>query len=131
MPFGIAVAALQEIMPNSMRGQTTAVYSLVIILLGLGVAPTAVALVTDFGFSDDKALRYSLLIVTSAALVFSSMLLSEGLRPYRESLVNLQTGSPTYQRYLPLPWNSDEHTYPPFELRHDVHGLPAADQRPR
>ncbi|QYY84578.1 hypothetical protein J0G10_14380 [Pseudomonas germanica] len=90
MPFGIAVAAVQEIMPNSMRGQTTAVYSLVISLLGLGVAPTPVALVTDFGFSDDKALRYSLLIVTSAALVFSSMLLSKGLRPYRESLVNLQ-----------------------------------------
>ncbi|MEN0106496.1 MAG: MFS transporter [Pseudomonas sp.] len=94
MPFGVAVAALQEIVPNSMRGQTIAVYSLVISLLGLGIAPTAVALVTDYGFADDKALRYSLLIVTSTALLLAAVLLGKGLRPYRESLVRLQRWTP-------------------------------------
>ena len=57
MPFGVAPAAIQEIMPNSMRGQASAIYLFVITLIGLGVGPTAVALVTDFVFADDAALR--------------------------------------------------------------------------
>ncbi|HLD68720.1 MAG TPA: MFS transporter, partial [Pseudomonas sp.] len=55
-----------------------------------GVGPTAVALVTDYGFGDDQALRYSLLIVSGLALFSSVLLLSKGLKPYRESVVRLQ-----------------------------------------
>ena len=69
MPFGVGPAAIQEIMPNSMRGQASAVYLFVITMVGLGIGPTAVALCTDFVFGDDNALRYSLLIVTGIALV--------------------------------------------------------------
>ena len=68
MPFGVAPAAIQEIMPNAMRGQASAIYLFVITLIGLGLGPTAVALVTDFVFADDQALRYSLLIVTVLAV---------------------------------------------------------------
>lgn len=71
MPFGVAPAAIQEIMPNSMRGQASAIYLFVITLIGLGIGPTAVALVTDFVFADDAALRYSLLIVTTLAVLMS------------------------------------------------------------
>lgn len=90
MPFGVAPAAIQEIMPNSMRGQASAIYLFVITLIGLGIGPTAVALVTDYGFGDDQALRYSLLIVSGLALFSSVLLLSKGLKPYRESVVRLQ-----------------------------------------
>ena len=90
MPFGVAPAAIQEIMPNSMRGQASAIYLFVITLIGLGIGPTAVALVTDYGFGDDQALRYSLLIVTALAVFSSILLLSQGLKPYRESVVRLQ-----------------------------------------
>jgi MFS family permease len=90
MPFGVAPAAIQEIMPNSMRGQASAIYLFVITLIGLGVGPTAVALVTDYVFADDNALRYSLLIVTALAVFSSIVLLSIGLKPYRESVVRLQ-----------------------------------------
>jgi MFS family permease len=90
MPFGVAPAAIQEIMPNSMRGQASAIYLFVITLIGLGIGPTAVALVTDYGFGDDMALRYSLLIVTSIAVFSSIVLLSMSLKPYRESVVRLQ-----------------------------------------
>lgn len=86
MPFGVAAAALQEIMPNSMRGQSIALYSLIANLLGLGVGPTAVAFFTDYVFGDDLALRYSLLIVTSVALVFSVIVLGRGLKHYRASM---------------------------------------------
>lgn len=90
MPFGVAPAAIQEIMPNSMRGQASAIYLFVITLIGLGLGPTAVALVTDFVFADDNALRYSLLIVTGLAVCSSIVLLWKGLHPYRESLQRLQ-----------------------------------------
>ena len=90
MPFGVAPAAIQEIMPNSMRGQASAIYLFVITLFGLGLGPTAVALVTDYVFADDNALRYSLLIVTTLAVLGSVLLLWRGLHPYRESLQRLQ-----------------------------------------
>lgn len=90
MPFGVAPAAIQEIMPNSMRGQASAIYLFVITLFGLGLGPTAVALVTDYVFADDNALRYSLLIVTTLAVLSSVVLLWRGLHPYRESLQRLQ-----------------------------------------
>lgn len=93
MPFGVAPAAIQEIMPNSMRGQASALYLFVITLIGLGLGPTAVALVTDFVFADDNALRYSLLIVTGIAVSASVVLLWRGLHPYRESLQRLQQWS--------------------------------------
>ncbi|HBZ95825.1 MAG TPA: MFS transporter [Pseudomonas sp.] len=90
MPFGVAPAAIQEIMPNSMRGQASAIYLFVITLFGLGVGPTAVALVTDFVFADDAALRYSLLIVTTLAVLTSVILLAKSLKPYRESVTRLE-----------------------------------------
>nr|WP_251701949.1 MFS transporter [Pseudomonas boanensis] len=90
MPFGVAPAAIQEIMPNSMRGQASAIYLFIITLIGLGLGPTAVALFTDYVFGDDAALRYSLLIVTSVAVISSVALLWAGLKPYRESLQRLQ-----------------------------------------
>ena len=93
MPFGVAPAAIQEIMPNSMRGQASAIYLFVITLFGLGLGPTAVALVTDYVFADDNALRYSLLIVTTLAVFGSVLLLWRGLSPYRESLQRLQQWS--------------------------------------
>lgn len=94
MPFGVAPAAIQEIMPNSMRGQASAIYLFVITLIGLGLGPTAVALVTDFVFASDQALRYSLLIVTALAVVSSIILLWMGLKPYRDSLQRLQQWAP-------------------------------------
>nr|WP_298144934.1 MFS transporter [uncultured Pseudomonas sp.] len=103
MPFGVAPAAIQEIMPNSMRGQASAIYLFVITLIGLGIGPTAVALVTDYVFADDQALRYSLLIVSSLAVFSSIVLLSMSLKPYRDSVARLQqwAASPASHRAAP------------------------------
>jgi hypothetical protein len=38
MPFGVAPAAIQEIMPNAMRGQASAIYLFVVTLFGLASA---------------------------------------------------------------------------------------------
>ena len=96
MPFGVAPAAIQEIMPNPMRGQASAMYLFVVTIIGLGVGPTAVALLTDYVFQDDKALRYSLLIISVVATVSALILLSASLRPYRDSVARVQQwGAPS------------------------------------
>jgi spore maturation protein SpmA len=91
MPFGLAPAAIQEIVPNSMCGQMSALYLFVVNLPGLGLGPTAVALVNDYVFRDDQAVRYSLLIVTTVAELAAIVFLWLGLRPYRASLERLHT----------------------------------------
>ena len=86
MPFGAAPAAIQEIMPSEMRGQASAVYLFIVNLIGLGLGPTAIALVTDYVFHDDQALRWSILIVGSLACLSAAAILFSGLRSYRETL---------------------------------------------
>ena len=91
MPFGCAPAAIQEMMPNPMRAQASALYLFVVNLIGLGIGPTAVAMMTDYVFGDDMAIRYSLLWVGLIAHLGSGVLLWLGLRRFRDSLDRLKT----------------------------------------
>ncbi|MFC4249870.1 spinster family MFS transporter [Sinimarinibacterium flocculans] len=92
MPFGAAPAALQEIVPNRMRGQTTAVYLFMTNMIGLGIGPTAIAVFTDYVFSDDSMLRWSMLIVASISLTGSMAILLSGMKPYRAMHARLHAG---------------------------------------
>lgn len=83
IPFGLAPAAIQEIVPNAMRGQTSAIYLFSVNIIGLGLGPTAVALVTDYVFRDDMALRYSLVWVVTLMSMLAVALLWRSLSPYR------------------------------------------------
>jgi len=85
-PFGVAPAAIQQMMPNAMRGQASAIYLFVINLIGLGMGPTAVALTTDYILRNDNAVNYSLLVVATAAHLLAGALLWAGLKPYLRSL---------------------------------------------
>ena len=88
-PFGVAPAAIQRMMPNAVRAQATALYLFVINLIGLGLGPTAVALVTDRVFRDKGAVDRSLLLVGLAADAAAVVLLWLGLGPYQRSLDTL------------------------------------------
>ncbi|HSB08440.1 MAG TPA: MFS transporter [Blastocatellia bacterium] len=89
-PFGVAPAAIQQMMPNAMRGQASAVYLFVINLIGLGLGPSAVAAATDFVFQDDQDVRYSLLSVATFAHLASAVLLWAGFKPFLASLDRLK-----------------------------------------
>ncbi|MGB0034124.1 MAG: MFS transporter [Candidatus Acidiferrales bacterium] len=89
-PVGIAAAAIQEVVPNVMRGQASAVYLFVINLIGLGLGPTAVAMMTDFVFHNDNAINYSLVVVGTIAHLGAAMLLWIGLKPFLRSLDRLK-----------------------------------------
>jgi len=57
---GAAPSAIGAVTPNEMRGQVSALYLLVINLLGIGLGPTVPALMTDFVFGDEAMLGQSL-----------------------------------------------------------------------
>jgi MFS family permease len=82
---GVAGAALQLITPNELRGQMTAVYFFIANLIGLGLGPTAVALVTDFWFGDPLALGLSIAVLAATAGPLSALVLATGLVHYRAS----------------------------------------------
>jgi MFS family permease len=89
-PFGIAPSAIQQMMPPNMRGQASAVYLFILNLIGLGVGPTAVALFTHNVFHRDEALRYSMVIVFTAASLISAVLLGACTKTFLTSLGRLQ-----------------------------------------
>jgi MFS family permease len=82
---GVAGAALQLITPNELRGQMTAVYFFIANLIGLGLGPTAVALITDYVIGDPLALGLSIATLAAVAGPLSAMVLGTGLRHYRQS----------------------------------------------
>lgn len=82
MLFGCAAAAIQQIMPNQMRGQASALYLFINNLIGLGLGPTVIALVTDRVFGSDKTINYSLVLVGAATLILSAILLRFAFKPY-------------------------------------------------
>lgn len=87
---GVAGAALQLFTPNELRGQMTAVYFFIANLVGLGLGPTAVALITDVVFADQQAIGASIAWLALTAGPLSVVLLATGLRHYRESVAGLQ-----------------------------------------
>jgi MFS family permease len=86
MPFGLAPAAIQQLLPNAMRGQASAIYLFVINLIGLGLGPTIVAVLTEDVFQDKKAVHLSLLVAGVSAHLCAAILLWRGLKYYRRSL---------------------------------------------
>ncbi|MEQ8485143.1 MAG: MFS transporter [Pseudomonadales bacterium] len=86
---GVAGAALQLITPNELRGQMTAVYFFIANLVGLGLGPTAVALITDFVLVDPLALGASIGLLAVVAGPVSVVVLATGLPFYRRSAERL------------------------------------------
>jgi MFS family permease len=97
-PFGVAPAAIQQMMPNTMRAQATAVYLFVINLIGIGLGPTVVATLTEDVFRDQKAVHLSLLVVGVLTFASAAILLWIGLKPYRGSLEYLKSWSAADER---------------------------------
>ncbi|WP_293377645.1 MFS transporter [Phenylobacterium sp. SCN 70-31] len=89
---GVAGAGLQMITPSRLRARVVAVYFLVANLVGLGMGPTAMALVTDLVFGRDDALRYGIAIVTAVALPISAVILSLGLKAFARAAEQAEGG---------------------------------------
>lgn len=95
-----APASIQDIVPNSMRGQAVAVYLLLGGLLGIGLGPTSIALVNDYLYAGEPhALRYALVTVTLPAAVLGLWMSWSGLACYArtcDALKTLQAGTDSH-----------------------------------
>jgi MFS family permease len=67
MPTTVATASLMQVAPNDMRAMVSALFYFVISMIGLGLGPTSVAMLTDYYFRDESMLRYSITIVAFVA----------------------------------------------------------------
>ena len=83
-PYACAGTAIQLITPNRARAQLTAVYITITTLVGLGLGPLVVGIMTDYVFRDPADIRYSLAIVVAFPAPVLFVLLSCARRPFRE-----------------------------------------------
>ncbi len=86
---GTGTAVVQEVTPPLMRAQASAFFLFIVNIIGLGMGPSIVALVTQYVFADDQAVGYSLALVSSVALSLAAILIASSMQPYRESLAKI------------------------------------------
>jgi len=87
--FGAAVAALQLITPNEMRGQVSAVYLFMINLIGIGLGPFLTGWVTDALFADEAAVGFSIALVAGISAPIAALILWSGLSDYRQRRIQM------------------------------------------
>ena len=80
MPYGGAAAAFQEITPNRMRGQVSAIYLFWLNLAGIGLGPTLVAALSQNVFGGDLGISRAMAtdVLVAAPLSAIAILLSRG-----------------------------------------------------
>jgi len=83
---GVVLTAIQDVTPNRLRGQVTALTLLAVNLIGLGLGSSVIAGITDFGFRDEGALRYAISITGALVLPVMVLILLQGMARYREAL---------------------------------------------
>ena len=89
MPFGGAAAAIQEITPNQMRGQVSAIYLFGLSFIGMGIGPTLIAAITDHVYGNDAALGQSLATAFVLAAPAAALVLWLARAPYRAALARI------------------------------------------
>jgi len=83
LPMGTAVAALQLIFPNQLRGQVSALYLFILNLGGLTLGPLLPGVFNDYLFKNEKMIGASVAITIAGAAVLMLVLFAATLRPYR------------------------------------------------
>jgi MFS family permease len=78
-------AALQVIVPNEMRGQITALFLFCFTMIGLGIAPTLVAALTQYVFGEESMLRYSIFSIHVLFGPLATFIFWYGLKAYGQA----------------------------------------------
>jgi MFS family permease len=95
-PVALISAALQIVTPNQMRGQIAALFGFLASLLGLGLGPTFVAVITDYVFHNEHAVGYSIATANLIITPIVAAILWWGLAPFRESLARSEAWQRTH-----------------------------------
>ena len=78
--------AVNQVTPNQMRAQVSAVYLFTINLIGQGVGPWAVGAISTHIIQDPSKIRYALISVVLSAGIVAAILAWFARKPYRERL---------------------------------------------
>ncbi|MBT8079398.1 MAG: MFS transporter [Gammaproteobacteria bacterium] len=81
-----SIAALNELAPNQMRAQLSALFLFVINLIGLGLGATLVALCSDYVFTGDTGIRYSLAVTTPVGYLLSAVFFRRAFAHFERSM---------------------------------------------
>lgn len=87
MCFGCSTPSMAMIAPPEMRSQLVTVYLLAGNLVGLGLSPVLVPLITDYVFGDPQALRYSLTIVCGVLIGCALIMLILSRQAFRDRVL--------------------------------------------
>ena len=82
-PFGAASAALQMVTPNRFRARTSAIYLLVINLLGIGLGSSAASFVSDVVLQDEQRIGDGVTAVAAVAAPLAAWLIHRARPAYR------------------------------------------------
>lgn len=91
LPWGAAPAAIAALVPARMRAQGVALFVFVLSVFSGFIGPWSVATITDNVFHSKAAIPYSLAIVNVVGMTLAIVLLSAGLRSYREAIAISET----------------------------------------
>jgi MFS family permease len=84
--IGVGIAAFTQVSPNEYRGQVLSMYIFVLIVLGAGVGPFAVAVFTEHLFQDPLAVGKSIALLAGMIGVAVVTVFYSSLRPYRKMM---------------------------------------------
>lgn len=87
------LSAMQIVTPNEMRAQVNALYLMTLSVVGQGLGPTVVALMTDFLFQSDADLRYAMVTAAAIAEPIGIALIWMTLKPYGRAYREVATAS--------------------------------------
>ena len=91
LPNGVGLAAIVLVTPSRMRAQMVALYLLLDSLVGFGLGPTAVAVLTDFVFHDETRVGLALAIVIAVIMPISFVLYRSARVGYRALVCSLES----------------------------------------
>ncbi|MCG8444002.1 MAG: MFS transporter, partial [Caulobacterales bacterium] len=84
-PLALVASVLQTRTPNRMRGGVAGLYVLAVNVIGLGVGPTLVALITDGVFGDPSKVGWSLSVLCGIAGTAAAATIATALRKDKQS----------------------------------------------
>jgi len=87
------LAAMQIVTPNELRGQVNALYMLTVSVLGQGIGPTVVALMTDYLFQSEGDLRYAMVAIAAVTNPIALWLIWKAVRPYGRAYRESEAGA--------------------------------------
>lgn len=92
-PMGGAMLALQEVTPNRLRGQISALYYVCSSIVGMSIGPVSVALFTDHVLHDPQTVGTAIAIVTAVLGPVAAWLIYGGRHEYAVLARSLAAGA--------------------------------------